>query len=97
MSVRKRNWITRKGEAREAWIVDYVDAEGLRHIETFKRKKDADAREAQVMVDVRTGIHTPTSLSITVAEAAENWIDYVEREGRESDCRAVPPAHQAYQ
>jgi integrase len=83
MSVRKRKWTTRKGEVREAWIVDYVDAEGLRHIDTFARKKDADAREAQVTVDVCAGIHTPASQSITVAEAAANWIDYVERGERE--------------
>ena len=42
MSVRKRTWRTSKGEAKEAWIVDYVDQQGDRHIETFERKKDAD-------------------------------------------------------
>jgi hypothetical protein len=39
MSVRKRKWMTRAGEAKEAWIVDYV-ANGSRHIETFERKKE---------------------------------------------------------
>jgi hypothetical protein len=82
MSVRKREWTTRKGEAREAWIVDYI-ANGSRHIETFARKKDADAREAQVTVDVGKGIHTAASKSITVAEAADDWIGYIEGEGRE--------------
>jgi hypothetical protein len=43
MSVRKRQWTTRKGEQKEAWIVDYA-VNGSRHIETFGRKKDADAR-----------------------------------------------------
>ena len=43
MSVRKRKWTTRNGEAKEAWIVDYFDQEGDRHIQTFERKKDADA------------------------------------------------------
>jgi hypothetical protein len=43
MSVRKRQWKTRSGEQREAWVVDYFDADGDRHIETFERKKDADA------------------------------------------------------
>jgi hypothetical protein len=42
MSVRKRKWTTRSGETKEAWIVDYSQ-DGERHIETFKRKKDADA------------------------------------------------------
>ena len=27
------------GEIKEAWIVDYTDQDGDRHIETFKRKK----------------------------------------------------------
>jgi integrase len=66
----------------EAWIVDY-SANGSRHIQTFARKKDADAREAQVTVDVEKGIHTAASKSITVKQAAEDWIGYVRGEGRE--------------
>jgi integrase len=83
MSVRKRTWTTRKGETKEAWIVDYADQDGDRHIETFKLKKDADARAAKVKVNVGQGIHTAPSKSITVAEAAENWIKRIEAEGRE--------------
>ena len=48
MSVRKRSWKTAKGEVKEAWIVDYTDQAGQRHIETFERKKDADAKHAEV-------------------------------------------------
>ena len=83
MSVRKRAWVTRNGESREAWIVDYTDQEGARHIHTFARKKDAEAYEATVRVDVRQGIHTAPNKSITVARAAADWITYVELEGRE--------------
>jgi integrase len=83
MSVRKRAWVTRKGEKKEAWIVDYTDQEGDRHIETFARKKDADAYHATVKVDVRRGFHTAPSKSATVAEAAESWIKRVEADGRE--------------
>jgi integrase len=83
MSVRKRKWVTRKGEPKEAWIIDYTDQDGDRHIETFERKKDADARHATVTVDVRQGVHTAASKSGTVAEAAESWIKRVEAEGRE--------------
>lgn len=78
MSVRKRKWTTRKGEAKEAWVVDYVDKDGDRHIETFRRKKDADEYEATVKVDVRAGIHTAASKSITVAQAATDWINVIE-------------------
>ena len=32
VSVRKRQWVTGKGEPREAWVVDYVDTAGKRRI-----------------------------------------------------------------
>jgi integrase len=83
MSVRKRTWTTSKGEAKESWIVDYVDGVGERHIRTFDRKKDADEFHATVRVDVRRGLHTAPSKSVTVAEAAETWIKRAEAEGRE--------------
>jgi integrase len=73
MSVRKRVWTTRRGETKEAWIVDY-SVNGSRHIETFERKKDADAYEAKVTVDVGKGIHIAPSKSVTLAEAGELWI-----------------------
>ena len=74
MSVRKRAWKTAKGEAKEAWVVDYVDQAGQRHIKTFPKKKEADAYHATARVEVRAGEHTPNSASVTVKAAAENWI-----------------------
>jgi hypothetical protein len=82
MSVRKRIWKTRKGEQRESWLVDYVDQQGKRHIQTFDRKRDADEYHATVRVDVRKGVHSAPSKSVTVAEAAQDWLTHVEREGR---------------
>jgi integrase len=84
MSVRKRSWVTRLGEHKEAWIVDYTDQDGDRHIETFDKKGAADARHAEVRVDVRKGTHTAASKSATVAEAAESWVKRVEADGGES-------------
>jgi integrase len=81
MSVRKRQWTTGKGERKEAWIVDYIDSEGDRHIETFAKKKDADAYHDKVRVDVRAGMHTAPSKAATVAEAAAEWINRVEANG----------------
>lgn len=83
MSVRKRSWKTSGGEQREAWIVDYTDQAGERHIETFAKKKDADVRHAAVRVDVEKGTHVAPNKSLTVAEAAEVWIKRVEADGRE--------------
>src|SRR5690348_9555393 len=84
MSVRKRKWTTASGEAKEAWVVDYADAKGERHIETFAKKKDADKRHDEVRIDVRKGVHTPVNRSITLEKAAEDWLRYVELEGREA-------------
>lgn len=75
MSVRKRSWKTAKGEAKEAWIVDYVDQAGKRHIKTFTKKKEADAYHATARVEVRTGTHTADSASVTISEAAALWIE----------------------
>src|SRR5262249_34086826 len=57
-----------------AWVVDYVDQAGHRHSKNFERKRDADAYHANVAVNVRAGIHTADSRSITVAQAAEIWL-----------------------
>ena len=78
MSVRKRKWITGLGEARETWVVNYTDQQGVRRLKTFDRKKDADAYHASVKVDVKAGIHTTSKT--TVAQAGEKWI--ADAEGR---------------
>jgi integrase len=83
MSVRKRAWTTRKGEKKEAWIVDYTDQEGDRHIETFARKRDADAYHAKISVEIGRGVHIADSKSVTVAEAGRRWIASGEAAGLE--------------
>src|SRR5262245_57973551 len=83
MSVRKRTWKAPKGEIREAWIVDYVDQAGDRHIKTFSRKRDADAHHAIVGTAVRAGTHTADSKSVTVRKAAELWLESCEHAGLE--------------
>jgi len=75
MSVRRRSWTNRNGSPGEAWLVDYTDQRGRRHIKTFDRRKDADAYHATVTVDVRQGTHLPDSESITVAEAGQLWLE----------------------
>jgi integrase len=80
MAIRKRIWTTTQGERREAWVVDYVDQHRHRHIRTFERRKDADDYRASVRVDVKAGVHTAPSKSITVAQAAEDWLAFAEGE-----------------
>ncbi len=72
MAVRKHCWRTDRGEIRESWIVVYRDHSGTRQHRTFSRKKDADAYEATVRVDLRAGIHT--SSRETVSAAGDAWL-----------------------
>lgn len=83
MSIRKRTWTTSSGESREAWVVDYADANGVRRLKTFKRKKEADAWSDSTGVAVRDGTHVADSASVTVAEAGALWIKTAESAGLE--------------
>jgi integrase len=83
VSVRKRTWNSPSGEPKEAWVVDYVDQHGDRHLKTFAKKRDADAHHALVGVTVRAGTHTADSKSVTVAKAAEMWLESCEAAGLE--------------
>ena len=83
VSVRKRTWAGPRGEIKEAWVVDYVDQQGDRHIKTFAKKRDADAHHAIVGVAVRAGTHTADSQSVTVAKAAELWLACCDAAGLE--------------
>ena len=83
MSVRRRTWNSPNGDSKEAWVVDYVDQHGERHIKTFARKRDADAHHAVVGAAVRAGTHTADSKSVTVGEAAKRWLASCEAAGLE--------------
>jgi integrase len=77
--VRKRTW-TSGGDTKTAWVADYFDQGGKRHIKTFERRKDADSWLATTVVDVREGRHTAERSSITVSEACELWLQRGQRE-----------------
>jgi integrase len=83
MSVRKREWVNPQGEAREAWVVDYVDGSGQRRNKNFKLRRDAYAYASRVGAEVRAGTHTPDSTSLTIAEAGQLWLQTGENAGLE--------------
>jgi integrase len=78
-SIRKREW-TSRGQARSAWVLDYVDGAGKRRLKTFPTKKEADAWAVTALHEVKQGIHTADSSSVTVVEACERWIAHCEAE-----------------
>jgi hypothetical protein len=42
-TIRKRSWVTRKGEPKTAWTANYKDQAGSWRLKTFPTKKAADA------------------------------------------------------
>src|ERR1051325_4286272 len=80
--VRKRTWNTSDGP-KTAWIADYKDQAGKRHIKTFSSRKAADAWLVEARHEVTQGVHTPASSSITAAQAGEDWIAQGEADGLE--------------
>lgn len=92
-SIRKRTWITPAGDKRTAWLVDYRDPAGRRRSKQFARKKDADAWAVNALAEVQRGVHTPDSMSITVAIAAAKWLDSVRNSNREPTTIAAYEQH----
>lgn len=82
-AIRKRVWTTPAGEEKTAWLVDYRDSAGKRRAKQFARKRDAEAWSTQAAWEVSKGVHTPDSQSITVAQAADLWIQAAEAKDRE--------------
>lgn len=76
-SVRKRTWRT-GGEERTAWVADYVDQDGHRHLKTFDKKTDADNWLVTARAEIMDGIHTPDSNSPTIGAAADIWLKQAE-------------------
>jgi integrase len=62
------------GFGRRRFEAARIDPNVLPHLETFAKKKDADARHADVRVNIRAGIHVAPSTSINVKEAAGSWL-----------------------
>lgn len=73
-TVRKRTWVS-GGESKTAWQATHTDQNGVRRSKQFDRKRDAEAWLLTVRDEVKRGVHTPESNSITVAEAAQLWLD----------------------
>ena len=82
-SVRKRTWTT-GGKVKTAWCADYFDQAGKRRLKTFATKKAADTWLVNARHEVSQGIHTPASVSITVADAGDLWLSQGETDGLEA-------------
>jgi integrase len=81
-SIRKRTWAY-KGIEKSAWVVDYFDQGKVKRRKTFATKKQAVDWSTTALHEVKQGIHTPASASVTILRAGELWIEECEAEGLE--------------
>jgi integrase len=95
MAISKRTWTKPGGEQKSAWEVAYRDQQGKRRRKQFAKKKDADAWLVNARSEVASGIHTPDSQSITIADAASIWLFACER-GRGGKEPVEPSTLRAY-
>jgi integrase len=96
-TIKKRSWITSKGERREAWLLRYTDASGRRRAKQFPKKGDAEAYRIKSGWEIAQGVHTPDSASITVAEAADLWLDAARRPSRRRSSPAERSTIKSYE
>ncbi|VVT18080.1 tyrosine-type recombinase/integrase [Erythrobacter sp. EC-HK427] len=73
-AIRKREWVSPKGQKKTAWLVDYKDQHGKRRARQFPTKKEAEYYADRARNEIRQGRHTHDRDSITVAVAADLWI-----------------------
>ena len=78
-SPRRLTWTNKDGGTSTAWQVRYKDRKGARRSKQFLKKKDAETFAATVTSEVRAGTHVHDRDTITVAEAAQRWLDAVKR------------------
>lgn len=82
MSIRERKWKS-GGVEKTAWVVDYIDQGGKRHLKTFRLKRDAKAFEASTAVEVAGRVHVADRETVTVTEAAKLWLAACDESGLE--------------
>ncbi len=64
---------------RSVWLVDFKDQNGKRRARQFKTKREADAFMVTARAQVAHGQYVHDSESVSVAEAASNWLGFCAR------------------
>jgi integrase len=81
-SIRKRTWVS-NSVTQSAWVVDYFDQTRVKRRKTFATKKQAVDWSTTALHEIKHGIHTPASSSVTVERAGELWVEECEADGLE--------------
>jgi integrase len=82
--VTKIVWKNKDGAVSPAYQVRYKDRSGARRAKQFRKKRDAEEFANRISLEVQAGNHVHDRDTITVAEAAEDWLTACEtgRDGK---------------
>jgi integrase len=83
--IRKRQWVTATGEARQAWAVDFVDSQGVRQRRQFRSRKEADAFRIEVEGQIRSGTFRADADKVSVKDVVAAYLDHVEGRNRRGE------------
>lgn len=75
-TVRRRTWKTAKGEARIAFALDFVDANGERQRLQFATKREADAKRVEIESQLRGGTYRADAAKVTLKDAADQFLEH---------------------
>ena len=92
MSIRKRTWKSNGAETKRLVRRLCRSARQAPTQGPSPPKREADAWAVTARHEVKQGVHTPASVSITVAEAFERWIADCEANGLERGTLRAAPA-----
>lgn len=71
-TIRKRQWKNKSG-THEAWVLNYMDANGERHRQQFEKKRDAEAKRKEVEEQIGKGTYRPDAATTTIQTSCENY------------------------
>lgn len=75
-SVTKRTWQTRSGQVRTAWIVSYIDKDGIRQRRQFQKKGDADIFRIEIDNRLNAGNLRLKSAKMRISGLAELYLGH---------------------
>ena len=63
------------------WAYQYRDRNKKQHRPWFATEREAKKEQLRISIELGKGIHTPRHSSVTVADAAADWLEQCERDG----------------
>lgn len=82
--IKKRLWENASGK-HEAWQLDFTDRHGKRHREQYSKKREAEARLADLMTETGAVTYKEAAQKTTVADVCLDYYDEMEKRNKRGE------------